>query len=222
MYTNQHQNAGENTICDGATLFQQIKILSRMNLFTQIIMTEHRPNEPTIKSSCHVSSTDMTTLLRAVTTFVYSNTVQCLVTRNEDGSRNTPQTVRLSTELGVVNDRWCLDPARNMNEQIAAMSHQIASSISNGQPLTLFGDALFLDMDVSTLVTGSRLKIGDCLLEVTPEPHNPCNKFRKRFGHPAFMGCVTHKHLNIRGVYLRVLTGGALSIGDPIQVIHTL
>jgi MOSC domain-containing protein YiiM len=53
--------------------------------------------------------------------------------------------------------------------QLAVMQQDIADLIANGQPLTLFGDNLFLELDLSTgnLPIGSRLQAGRAILEVT-------------------------------------------------------
>ena len=52
--------------------------------------------------------------------------------------------LRFSDEvMGVVPDRWYLDPKRSLDEQIATMNHQVAEYFANGQSLTLYGDAIF-------------------------------------------------------------------------------
>lgn len=177
-----------------------------------------RPNEPTIDIARHLSKTDLRAWLQTLKSQGYSNTVQYLMARNIDGSRQVLHTATMDVELGLAEDRWHLDPKRNPHEQIAAMSYPIALGIANGQPLTLFGDGLFLDMDLTQIHIGQQLRIAKCILEVTPEPHIPCSKFRNRFGHPAFQACVTHKDRHIRGIYLRVIQSGTISIGDPIQI----
>ena len=150
-----------------------------------------------------------------------SNRVGYLVARNIDGSREVLSDVKLDKVMGVVPDRWYLDPKRSLNEQIATMNHQVAEYFANGQSLTLYGDALFLDIDMAEehLPVGATLHIGQCILQVTPEPHNPCAKFRDRFGTPAFVACARNKHLNLRGVYLQVIQGGPVSVEDKITVV---
>ena len=179
-----------------------------------------RPNEPPIDTNKHLTQSEVDTHLVKQDTLTYTNTVAYLVARQTDGSRISPPTLTLDPTLGVIEDRWHLDERRSLNEQIAAMNSQVARWIANTQSLTLFGDALFLDIDLSesALPVGSRLSIGDCVLEVTAEPHLPCSKFRRRFGHPAFQTCLQHKQLNLRGVYLRVLHGGTVALNDPITV----
>ena len=100
------------------------------------------------------------------------------------------------------------------------MNISAARIIANGQSLTLFGDALFLDIDmhINALSVGSKICIGGCVLQVTPEPHNPCSKFRSRFGNHAFKTCVQLSDDRIRGVYLRVVRGGIITIGDSITI----
>ena len=178
-----------------------------------------RPNEPPIDQSRHLSEADLHQWLKTIQYLEYSNTVQYLVARNINGSRRVLQSATMDVELGLVEDRWHLDSSRSLNEQVAAMSFPIALGIANGQSLTLFGDGLFLDMDLAQLNIGQQLHVANCILEITPEPHNPCSKFRNRFGHPAFQACLTHRHLQPRGVYLRVIQSGLISIGDSIQVV---
>ena len=180
-----------------------------------------RPNEPPIDPSRHLDEASVEQFVAAHHTLTYSNTVGYLVARIVDGSRNIFTEVQLDREMGVVPDRWYLDPKRSLHEQVATMNHQVAEYFANGQSLALYGDALFLDIDMREdhLPVGSTLHIGQCILQVTLEPHNACTKFRDRFGQPAFVACARNKQLNLRGVYLQVLQGGIVRIGDEISVV---
>ena len=95
--------------------------------------------------------------------------------------------------------------------------------IANGQPLTLFGDNLLLELDLSSenVPTGSRLRMGSATLEVTPFPHNGCEKFRDRFGPDAlrFVSQKSERARNLRGIYLRVTEEGRTTIGDKVEVL---
>ena len=86
----------------------------------------------------------------------------------------------------------------------------------------LFGDNLFLSLDLSTenLPPGSRLRVGGALLRVTPMPHNGCHKFQARFGPDAlrFVSKAELRHRNLRDVYLRTVEGGEITPGDPVSV----
>ena len=150
--------------------------------------------------------------------------VALIVRRLVDGSREMPASVQLSREEGVPGDDWSRRPPRNPEAQLAVMQHAVAELISNGQPLTLFGDNLFVDLDLSavSLPAGSVLRVGDAIVEVTPKPHNGCQKFRGRFGEAAlrFVQAPPTRHLNLRGIYWKVVDPGEARVGDPIEVIR--
>jgi MOSC domain-containing protein YiiM len=107
--------------------------------------------------------------------------------------------------------------------QLAVMQRDVAELIANGQPLTLFGDNLFLDLDLSAenLPAGSRVRAGTALLAVTPKPHDGCRKFRARFGNDAlrFVSKGELRHRNLRGIYMRVVEAGELGVGDAVELV---
>jgi MOSC domain-containing protein YiiM len=146
-----------------------------------------------------------------------------IVRRGDGGRRETPQQVRLGAATGVPGDRWVQRAERKPDMQIAVMQHDVATLIANGQPLTLFGDNLLLELDLSVanLPVGSRVRIGAACLEVTPMPHNGCRKFRGRFGHDAlrFVSLPALRDRNLRGIYMRVVADGDVCVGDGVQVL---
>lgn len=146
-----------------------------------------------------------------------------IVRRPADGTRETPERVRLSPDDGVPGDSWGRNPKRTLEAQIAVMRRDVAELLANGQPLTLFGDSLFVDFDISlgNLPIGSRLRVGEAVVEVTPMPHNGCAKFKGRFGADAlfFVNAKPTRHLNLRGIYWKVIEAGEVGVGSPIQVI---
>jgi MOSC domain-containing protein YiiM len=103
------------------------------------------------------------------------------------------------------------------------MQRDVAELLAGGQPLTLFGDNVIVELDLSAanLPIGSRLRAGGVVLEVTPMPHNGCRKFRERFGVEALelTANPTLRHRNLRGVYMRVVEGGDIAAGDSVTVI---
>ncbi len=162
-----------------------------------------------------------------------SGRVAMLIARGEEGAgeRLAFDSVTMSPELGIAGDRWSREQrageklyGRRYHEmQIAAMEAPVAELIANGQPLTLFGDNLLLELDLSgeNIPTGSRLRMGSATLEVTPFPHNGCEKFRDRFGPDAlrFVSLKSERALNLRGIYLRVAEEGHVTVGDKVEVL---
>jgi hypothetical protein len=150
-------------------------------------------------------------------------TLALIVRRCADGTRETPDRVRLAPDHGVPGDGWNRRPPRQLEAQLAVMRRDVAALIANGQPLTLFGDNLFVDLDVSAanLPFGSRLRVGDAVVEMTPKPHNGCSKFEARFGADAlrFVGPGPERPLNLRGIYWRVVEAGDAAVGCSISVI---
>ena len=152
-------------------------------------------------------------------------TLALILSRGTDGVRATPPRVVLDRELGVPGDAWSRLPApRNRDMQLAVMNRDVAALIAAGQPLTTFGDNLYVDLDLSAanLPPGTQLRVGSALLEGTPFPHNGCAKFDARFGNDA-LRLVQRKETrdqNYRGVYWRVALAGAIAVGDAIEVLR--
>jgi MOSC domain-containing protein YiiM len=127
-------------------------------------------------------------------------------------------------ELGVPGDAWSRLPApRDLDMQLAVMNRDVATLIAAGQPLTTFGDNLYVDLDLSAanLPFGTRLRVGRALVEMTPHPHNGCAKFNARFGNDAlrFVQRAETRANNWRGVYWRVVEPGEIAVGDAIEVV---
>ncbi len=150
-------------------------------------------------------------------------TVTLLMSRREGGRRELPGSVRLEVDAGMPGDAWGRNARRKLEAQLAAMQTDVAELIANGQPPELSGDNLYLALDLSNanLPTGSRIRIGGVLLEVTPMPHDGCKKFRARFGEAAhrFVCDPGLRHRNLRGIYFRVIEPGNVSVGDRVVVV---
>ncbi len=146
-----------------------------------------------------------------------------LVRKAEGGRRETPTRTLLSPDFGIPGDAWGREAELDPGVQITAMQRDVAELIANGQPLTLSGDNLILDLDLSgpNLPAGSRVRAGAAVLEVTPQPHNGCKKFRARFGPDAlaFVSMPALRHRNLRGIHFRVVEGGEAAVGDPVTVL---
>jgi MOSC domain-containing protein YiiM len=146
-----------------------------------------------------------------------------IVARRPDGTRETPERVCLSPDVGVPGDDWSRRPPRDPEAQLTVMRRDVGELIAGGQGLTTFGDNLFVDLDISAgnLPTGTRLRVGEALVEVTAMPHDGCRKFMGRFGKDAlrFVQAKATRALNLRGIYWRVLEAGDAEVGAAIHVV---
>ncbi len=84
----------------------------------------------------------------------------------------------------------------------------------------LAGDQLFVDLDLSeeNLPPGTRLAVGAAVIEVTPIPHQGCQKFVDRFGVDAmkWVNSPAGRALRLRGVCARVVQPGVVRTGDTV------
>jgi len=149
-------------------------------------------------------------------------TVALIVRRPEEGEREVLEEGLLDLEQGLVGDRWSRPAAPNPETQLTLMNVRAADAIAGGpERRPLAGDQLFVDLDLSieNLPAGTRLAVGDAVVEVTPEPHTGCAKFSARFGTDAlrFVNKPPGRELRLRGVNTRVVTPGAVRAGDTIS-----
>ena len=151
-------------------------------------------------------------------------TLARIVRRHPDGQREALSSARLTPEEGLPGDGWNRRPPRKIEAQLAVIRMDIASLLAAEQSVTLAGDQLFVDLDVSAanLPAGTRLRVGGALVEMTPEPHDGCLKFKDRFGQDAlrFVQEKATRSENRRGVYWKVIEAGDIAEGCPIEVVE--
>jgi MOSC domain-containing protein YiiM len=190
-------------------------------------MTELRAEAygPEGDAGAHVELADLEAGLRALPPAPKdAGRIALLVRRRADGIRERPERVVLTPEDGLPGDGWARRPPRDPAAQLAVMRRDVAELIANGQPLDLFGDNLFVDLDISAanLPLGTRLGVGAATAEVTDKPHNGCKKFHGRFGADAlrFVQAKETRDQNLRGIYWKVVAAGEARVGDAIRVLR--
>jgi MOSC domain-containing protein YiiM len=134
---------------------------------------------------------------------------------------------QLDLTEGLLGDSWNLRTApveggRDPYNQINVMSARAISLIaSEPERWQLAGDQLYLDFDISqdNLPAGSRLAIGETVIEVSAMPHTGCQKFSQRFGVDAlrFVNSEAGRKLRLRGLNARVVTPGTIRQGDAVR-----
>jgi len=136
----------------------------------------------------------------------------------------------LRVDVGLVGDSWhdrgslrnggLPDPDR----QLTIMS-TVALALITGDRATwpLAGDQLYVDfeLDEDTFPPGTRLRIGDAVVELTAAPHTGCAKFRARFGDQALrlVNTPDGRRRRLRGANARVVTDGTIRAGDEIVTL---
>lgn len=142
-----------------------------------------------------------------------------LCVRPGTGRRRELEQAHLSPEEGVAGDRWHEQPA--LEKQVTLMSVRAIEAIAGGRERwSLAGDQVFVDLDLGeeNLPVGTRFRLGDAELEITPHPHLGCAKFAERFGAEA-LRFVCDKQLRaqrLRGVYARVVRAGHVRVGERL------
>lgn len=158
-----------------------------------------------------------------------SGTLELIVRRPEIDAREVLDDAELSTSEGVVGDTWIArgsgrttdgtaHPDMQLNVINARLSRLVGGDDDDVRALA--GDQLHVDLDLShdNLPAGTRLAIGDAVIEITDQPHTGCAKFAARFGKAAlrFVNVGAGKQLRLRGLNAKVVVPGTIRRGDTI------
>lgn len=149
--------------------------------------------------------------------------VRRIVARKGGGVHQLLERGEITRAAGLVGDRWALGDSPHPGQQITLIDATVAELIAAGVGPERAGDNLHVELDVgeAALPIGALLRVGTALLEVSPEPHTGCKKFRERFGLEAlrWINDRTHASLRLRGLNCQVVGDGAVAVGDVIEVV---
>jgi MOSC domain-containing protein YiiM len=148
--------------------------------------------------------------------------LRLIVLRLPNEQRRTPSRAILSAANGVEGDRWNLKPNPNPLSQVSVMNARFLEAIAgDAERMNLAGDNLIVDLDLheSNLPAGTRLRVGQAVIEVTDHPHTACVKFECRYGKTMRELADTREGLalRLRGLYARVIHEGEVRLGDSIS-----
>lgn len=156
-------------------------------------------------------------------------TVDLIVRRPARGERQVLVEAQLDEVVGLVGDNWLTrgssrtpDGSADPLAQLNIMNSRAVALISpdpSRRPLA--GDQLYLDLDLTpeNLPPGTRLALGDAVIEVNASPHTGCAKFAQRFGTDAarFVNAPDGKALRLRGICATVVRSGTVRTGDTVR-----
>jgi MOSC domain-containing protein YiiM len=144
--------------------------------------------------------------------------VELIVRRPDVDERETLTEAQLDTTEGLLGDGWRARGG-DVRAQITVMNSRAAALLAGtADRWALAGDQLYVDLDLgpANLPPGTRIEIGEAILEVSGKPHRGCKKFAARFGLDAlrFVNSEVGYSLNLRGINTTVVRSGTVRAGD--------
>jgi hypothetical protein len=156
--------------------------------------------------------------------------LELIVCRPAVDVRRMLEVGQLDLAVGLVGDTWSQRPSTstpdgspNPAAQLTVVNARAIALVAGNQPerWALAGDQLYMDLDLSEagLPGGTRLGIGEAVIEISAKPHRGCAKFAARFGTDAlrFVNTGPGRVLNLRGRNARVVIPGAIRHGDVVR-----
>ncbi len=158
-------------------------------------------------------------------------TLDYIVRRPQIEQREVLLEGHLDIEDGLIGDNWKTRPSSRTADgsahpdmQLNIMNSRVIALLAQDkQRWQLAGDELFIDLDLSenNLSAGTKLSIGEAIIEITGQPHTGCKKFAARFGKDAilFVNSPIGKELHLRGINAKVIQSGVIRVGDIAKKI---
>ena len=155
--------------------------------------------------------------------------LELIVRRPRTDVREVVESAELDEAEGLVGDGWKARGSSNTDDGSAELERQL--TLANARLMAVVarekrhwppaGDQLYVDFDLSqdNAPPGTRLAIGDAVIEVTATPHTGCKKYASRYGLDAlqFISTPMGKHLRLRGMYAKVVRSGTIQAGDTVR-----
>jgi hypothetical protein len=157
--------------------------------------------------------------------------LELIVRRPKVNAREVLEEAELDLLEGLVGDSWrkrrssrTPDGRAHPDSQLNLMNARAVALVAQDRERwPLAGDQLFVDLDLSAenLPPGTRLALGDAVIEVTALPHTGCKKFVARFGLDAmkFVNSEVGKELKLRGINAKIVQPGTIRVGAVVRKI---
>jgi hypothetical protein len=152
--------------------------------------------------------------------------IEMLVRRPDRDQREVVDSAKLDADHGLIGDDWSQriyeDGTPDKPTQLTLMNSRVADAVAvDRDRWPLAGDQIYVDMNLSVrnLPAGTRIRVGDAVVEISAVPHTGCKKFASRFGKDAlrFANVGVGKENRFRGVNAFVVESGEVHTGDRIS-----
>ena len=136
--------------------------------------------------------------------------LEMVVRRPAEDEREVVTEARIEPGRGLVGDSWSSRAKVSPEAEVTLMNARCIALLAGSRDRwPLAGDQLYVDLDLSelNLPAGSRLRVGEAVLEVSAKPHRGCAKFAARFGDEAlrFVNSEPARAARLRGLNARVV-----------------
>jgi MOSC domain-containing protein YiiM len=148
--------------------------------------------------------------------------LELIVRRPRPDVREVVESAELDVVEGLVGDRWRTRGSAELERQLTVTNARLMALVAQEKRhWPPAGDQLYVDFDLSAdnAPAGTRMSIGEAVIEVTETPHTGCRKFAARYGLDAlkFISTPVGQHLRLRGVNARVVRSGTIRAGDTVR-----
>ena len=155
--------------------------------------------------------------------------VHMLCTRPDYNKRIFPERLKLSCATGVEDDFEMSKPWLELDDgrpdpriQVSILPLRVLDLVWRDRTHTPYpGDTIVADLDMSlaNLATGSLIKVGTAVLQVSDLWNSGCAKWRVRYGRAAhaWVSAPAHEPLRLRGILCSIVQDGEVAIGDHVS-----
>ncbi|WPJ94362.1 hypothetical protein SH580_13055 [Coraliomargarita algicola] len=169
---------------------------------------------------------------RALHARVGRGRIDFLMNRPAEGVHEPVDRLELDVARGILGDRWeetawlrLPDGAPDPRVQVSLTNTRVMLCFTGAAAGAVYrcGDNIYCDLNLTEaqLPVGTRLEVGEAVIEVSDVVNDACGKFAQRFGADAFQ-CVRlaeNVPLRLRGLFCRIVQNGTVRVGDRIQCL---
>jgi len=131
---------------------------------------------------------------------------------NTSGVRDKRDSIFVEKEFGIKDDKFAGKEIDRSIMIIGKNSYELAKRSGIELPEVALGENLLLDFDPHSLNFGTKLKIGEAILEITKEC-TLCKHLSK------YNSKLPKLLLNKRGIYCKILNSGTINKGDSVEIL---